>query len=281
MKRKILLPACVSVLLVLTPAIASAQAVLQLDFGPTVATGDAALTNSPWHTVSNSTSDKTWNTVGWTDIAAGGLKWSDGTTAARISLSLGGNTASTKNIYLSGNSNYPGEASRLSGALGTATASGVYSGTSVATDGIYVGSSSGTRSVGFQLAGLAAGTYDIYITARNTNLSGSQTQNLYVGTSSVASDNFNFTNYATESLTFSSNTVSTTAWVEAGKGEAANYVKFTVTLSSGDILNIASQSSVRGFLNSVQIVAVPEPATVALLAGLGVLTTVIVFRRRS
>lgn len=73
------------------------------------------------------------------------------------------------------------------------------------------------------------------------------------------------------------------AWVEAGSAKA-NYVKFTVDLSAGQALNIGvsgteNGSIDRGFLNSIQIVAVPEPASLALI-GMGGLMIMPVRRRQ-
>jgi hypothetical protein len=69
---------------------------------------------------------------------------------------------------------------------------------------------------------------------------------------------------------------STGAWIEDG-----NYLKFAVTLGAGDVLHVATLGGggeVRGFLNSVQIVAVPEPAISVMLGLSGVLFC---FRRRT
>lgn len=63
-------------------------------------------------------------------------------------------------------------------------------------------------------------------------------------------------------------------------------MKFSVTLTSGQFINIASRGAtdeLRGFLNSIEIVntsAVPEPASVAALAGLAALAGVVGIRRR-
>ncbi len=50
------------------------------------------------------------------------------------------------------------------------------------------------------------------------------------------------------------------AWIEGN-----NYIELTVTLAASDVLNLAVQGSDRGFLNSIQIVPVPEPSAAALL----------------
>ncbi len=120
------------------------------------------------------------------------------------------------------------------------------------------------RAVGFQLSGLSAGEYDIYVTARNTSSNANYTQTAYVGTSATAG-NFvlNGAGMTAETLAFANASASTASWIED-----SNYLKFTVTLGAGDVLNVATLGGggeVRGFLNSVQIVAVPEPAISVML----------------
>jgi hypothetical protein len=89
---------------------------------------------------------------------------------------------------------------------------------------------------------------------------------------SATSGNFvlNGTGMTSSTLTFASASTATTSWAEN-----ANYLKFMVTIGSGDVLNLATLgggAETRGFLNSVQIVAVPEPSTYALFfGGLGML----------
>jgi hypothetical protein len=105
---------------------------------------------------------------------------------------------------------------------------------------------------------------------------------------SSAAGNFNFQEtgnlYAFSTLTYSNpNAASsfTGSWVEG-----SNYIKLSVSITSGDFLNLAiagGGSENRGFLNSVQIVnttPVPEPSAFAALAGLGALGLVAVRRRR-
>lgn len=249
-------------------AVSLHASVLMLDFGPTTVAGIGDQTNSPYHQAEPSFVQTVWNKVETTDIASGGLVWSDGTAATGLALNIGGNSAAgvtTLDLAKTG---------LTSSAMGTSIVSGVYAGTSAGADGIYLGAS-GARAVGFQLSGLAAGTYDIYITARNTSTSSAQTQGLYVGTSASAG-NFDFSGYGAKTLTYANNTTAVTTW-----SEDANYVKFTVSLSAGNVLNLASYAPARGFLNSVQIVStIPEPSTYALFAGTGGLMLALGRRQR-
>jgi hypothetical protein len=248
-------------------AVSQAQ-VLMLDFGPTLVTG-ADQSNSPYHTVEPAFTGTIWNRIQTADVASG-LLYANGSAATGVSLNLGATiTAESTTIGLT---NTPS----LNSALGTSTNTGVYAGTSVGTDGISTGGSGNVRYVGFQLGGLAAGTYDIYLTSRNTNTGSAYQQIAYVGTSDTV-ENFDALKLSlTDSLSYANAADATSSW-QLGE----NYLKFTVTLGAGEYLNLAvvggATGERRGFLNSVQIVAVPEPSAVLLvgLAGTGFL-----FRRR-
>lgn len=255
--------------------------VMMLDFGPTVAIDDAgdanSLTNSPYHAVNTGFTQTTWNQVLTADIGTGNLKWADGSTATGISLNLGATTTATSTTI--GLSNTPSG----SNALGSATNTGVYAATSVAKDGIFTGTTTGgLRAVGFQITGLAPGTYDIYITARNTNTSVAHVQNLYAASAASTGD-FNFASYQTQQLNYTGGSDGTSAWVaEGAAGE--NYVKLSVTLTAlNPYLNLASfggTGEVRGFLNSVQIVStIPEPSSYGALLGAGTLGMALLRRK--
>ena len=257
---------------------ASAQ-VLMLDFGPTLATG-ASLTSSPHHFATAGFTDSTWNQIQTTDITSG-LLWSNNTAASALSVNIGATgDPTTRTINLA---TTPSSSLALGGTVNT----GLYAGTSVITDGIFNGSSGNARAVGVQIGGLSAGTYDVYISGRNTNTAATYDQNFYAG-AGTAAGNFTFaetssttaaSGYQTASLAYVNGTTATTNWAQGG-----NYVKLTVTLTDDDVLNIAAlghtSGELRGFLNMIQIVAVPEPGTFALLAGLLGLGTAAALRRR-
>lgn len=255
--------------------------VLMLDFGSTTAAGDDQ-SNSPYHTAAPGFSGANWNTLDNTD-PVGPLKWSDGTDAIgfdsnNITAAIGIGSATTgyaaiSTIDLATN---PSSVSALGGAIKT----GIYDGSTPGKDGIFTTVTSGNAysAVGLQIGGLTTGTYDIYITARNTSTQG-HTQLLYAGTSAGSGD-FAYTGYDTLTLSYDGTAdFGTDAW-----SEGVNYGKFSVSITSGEVLNIVSLGGAfqnRGFLNSVQIVsAIPEPSAYALLGGSGALALAVLRRRK-
>ncbi len=253
-------------------ACAHAQ-VLMLDFGSTASTG--AETNSPYHTAASpSFTDIKWNTV-TADVSSGGLFFSDTTAAAGVSVNMGVSTGTTTTIDL--------DANTFNQLTGSATDSLIYAGNSVGRDGMFT-NTTGNPYIGVQIGGLSGGTYDIYITARNTNTGSGQAaydQIAYAGKSSDLGD-FSFTGYISSTISYAANqnpdTYRTSAW-----SEGENYVKLSITLSDGEYLNlaVAGNGITRGFLNSVQIVsAIPEPSTYAVIGGLAMLGFAAIRRRR-
>jgi len=243
--------------------------VLMLDFGPTATTTPA---NSPYGTGAGAS--PVWNQVQMADPSA--LKFSDNTDAG-VTLNLG--TATTTTTLNLGTQ--PGTSNALGGYSGSNT--GIYAAGSVGTDAIYSGTNSVASTVGFQLSGLAAGTYDIYITARNTSrddATSGYAQVVKVGIS-TSSGNFDYNGYSSKTLTYAGS-LNSGAW-----SENVNYLKMSITLTSSDVLNLAvfgTGADLRGFLNSVQIVntsSIPEPSTYAVLAGFTALGVVGLRRRRS
>lgn len=260
------IPAVLAVL-TLSGVVSHAQ-VLMLDFGSTVVTGTSQ-TNSPYHSVTPGFTGTNWNQVQTSDVSAGSLVYASGTTATDVSINLGAAGLGSSTISLS-------TTPSNSGALGSLSNSGVYVDTSVGKDGIWNGSSaSSQRYVGFQLDGLEAGTYEVYVTSRNTSASVAYSQTVYLGASSTAG-NFDATTLSlSETVSYTGASDDIGAWADNG-----NYLKFTITLGTDQYLNLGvtgSTNEFRGFLNSVQIVAVPEP-TVPVMLGLSLV--LFGFRRR-
>ena len=257
------------------PLATAGAKVINLDFGATSI--GTATTLDPYHSVTGDAANLSWNTLlGTSNIASGALKYGDGTTVTGVAASIGvTNTSFTTSILAT----HPSDSSALGGYF----TSGIYGGsTSPARDAIFDrNSGANNRGVSLQITGLPAGTYDIYYVARNTSdnnaLAGQQyTQSLYAGTSSTTGD-FTFNSFANSTITYDAANTQTASWVLHG-----TYAKLTVNLASGNVLDLASVgggSELRGFVNSLQIVSVPEPSSLALLGG-GSLALLASSRRR-
>ncbi len=254
--------------------VSQAGAAILLDFGPTSpATGTNNLTNSPFHTATGSM-DTTWNVLGTADQLTGVMN-SDGT-AASVGVNIGATAASSTVIDLA---NQPGS----SNGLGTQIMTGVYRAGSIGRDAIFDGTNPSVHNVGFQLTGLAAGSYDVYLTMRNTNDFNIHSMTGFVA-AGTASPTFDHSGYSSVTLTYGQGAgAQTAAWVPNGMTDA-NYALFNVTLTAGQVLNVAVAGDgaggpqTRGFLSSAAIVAVPEPST--SLLGLAGFSLAILRRRR-
>jgi hypothetical protein len=162
--------------------------------------------------------------------------------------------------------------------LGSKFDGGIYAGN--ARSAIFSGGGDSDSKSGIRVAGLDAGLYTIYVTAKNTNndgeKNGADAYDIFYGTVDNASGNTDFSAFDTASMSNASTdwngsqAPDPTTWI-AGD----NYVAFDVDVAAGQDLVIVSDGLTdgedRGFLNTVEIV--PEPATMSLLAigGLGAL----------
>ncbi len=150
-------------------------------------------------------------------------------------------------------------------------------------------------AVGVKITGLTPGLYDVYVTARNTNVDPTTADwdeyDVYAGAILAGATTFAFTPDQhmtnTEQSRFDADPLSN-AWT-AGD----TYVAFQVQIAAGEALAIATDGTIRksdfpagqkpdndqlrGFLNTVEISLVPEPASLALI-GLGGL---VMLRRRN
>lgn len=240
-------------------------AAFMLDFGPTSV--GTATTLSPYHAVNPSFTDTVWNSsLGTADVSSG-LLYSDNSPATGVTINLGTGSGTTSILTTA-----PGSSS----ALGTGINTGIYGGsTSVARDAIF----NSFTSISMQISGLAAGTYDIYYVGRNTNrgLTDNYTQSIFAG-SSASAGNFNWSGYNTSMITYGGANTNTSSWVLG-----QNYAKATVTLGTGNMLNLGFSGTgieTRGFVNALQVVAVPEPS-VSLLLAAGLFVYILAARRRS
>lgn len=255
--RHLLLTAIAGFFLIHSVSSLSAQTLL-IDFGPTAATGDDRLV-SPGHAV-GAVPD---SALSWNKITADSSNLISSTGASTgVSINIGReSTAGGGTIDFDLNFGSIAGAGAATGAL--------YSGTKVARDGIY--NSSAGSALGVRIDGLSAGDYTLYFTARNTNTAmiGSRAERLYLNTGASAST-FDFSGLTAANYRDVSNTnslSSATGVFELG----VSYNSISFTLLADQSVFIATDgfeiNETRGFLNSLEIVAIPEPSTYALLLG--------------
>lgn len=262
-----------------------ASAALMLDLG-SVATTESDRANSPLHSAQAGFADTTWNTITTATGAKTGLLNSDGTAATGVTVFVGrSSNALWSTVTFAGAPTNVTSGTNTGGWTGVLAAS-----TSIGRDGHYstvgTGDLSPTRLTTIAIGGLAAGSYEIYIVGLNPGLSaatgatmGFWGTELSSVTGSTTYDAAALISGTPAGMASSTNSVSA-SWVEG-----ANYAKLAFTVSSSDaFLTLFSLgltgSEQRGYLNSIQITAVPEPSSAATLAALGGLGAALARRRR-
>jgi len=239
------------------------------------------LTLSPGHAEADvGLGETTWNTI-TTSSPNSSLKYSDGTTATGITLTLGQEAVAGNNTidYSTPVSTLTliGNGGGTSGRKSLLTANSIYGdsrlgSSAVGRDGFFGGTGS---AIGFRVDGLTAGNYVIYLMGRNTNANAAALAGMtfYATTGSSAGT---FATFNTTSSEFQANpTYTTAAYTNQYESfvEGQNYVALNFTLTAGQSLFVAvdgTETETRGFLNMAQIVSVPEPSAV-LLGGMGLL----------
>jgi hypothetical protein len=177
-----------------------------------------------------------------------------------------------------------GPALSFSGVTGTAATSGAYSGNSPARQAVFRNGATGTQNaaMGAAITGLSAGTYSIYMVGRNTN--GGATANpanFYLSVLGGSPTSFTFDG-AGNTTQLTANVTHTAASLTAATFESGvSHAEFlNITIAEGETLLLATEgtgSDPRGFINSIEIVSVPEPSMALLpLASFGL----IAMRRR-
>lgn len=257
--------------------------VLMFDFGTAAATG-ADLTNSPLHSADGSFTDTSWNSINSTTTGAKtGFTYSDGTAATGVSLYVG---RSSNNPWST--LTFAGGPTNVTSTSNPASLDGVFaSATSIGRDGHYAAYASGTgdptltRIMGVSVAGLNAGTYDIYLVGLNPGIAMSTAASMGFWAVELAGT----ANYDASTLVSGGPQAVSTNSVSSSWVEGSNYVKLTFTKASNDsyltFLTVGqSEAETRGYLNSIQIVAVPEPASAGLWMALVVAVGVASKRRR-
>jgi hypothetical protein len=248
------------------------------------------LTLDPGHDAGTiAAAETSWNNFSSTG-GSSSLVYGDGAAAAGITLTFGteatagsgtinlGTVTGINTSALYGSGGFVNGQRSLVGHADSIYGNGNVSGNSAVGRAGWLGASN--SAIGLRVDGLVAGEYRVYVMARNTN-SNAETaapMNLYATTGSLAST-FDFSSLsATVQANTTYPTSNTTAYNEFVSGE--NFVAIDVTLAEGQSLFLASDGASagepRGFINMVQVVAIPEPS-VPLLAGLGLLALV---RRR-
>lgn len=251
------------------------------DFGTAIATG-ADLSNSPLHAADGSFTDTSWNSINTTTTGAkSGFSYADGTAATGVTLHVG---RSSNNPWST--VTFAGGPTNVTSTSNPASLSGVFStSTSIGRDGHYAANASGsgdpapTRLMAVAIGGLAAGTYDIYVVGLNPNIALGGSMGFWaVEQSSIA-------NFDATALVGGGAQATTTNSVSASWIEGGNYAKLTVTLSSSDsyltLLSLGlTEAEQRGFINAIQIVAIPEPANAVGLSAVLVAGGAFFRRRR-
>jgi len=245
----------------LAPAV---EAAILFDFGPTATTGTDALLSPGHATGAVPGGEATWNTIGATNPVTTIVN-ADGTSATGVAIDLGASATNGTTINFASAIN----GGSLTGSSPTNTADGtIYQGTAPGRDGIFGNGASNTTDVkvGAQITGLAAGTYTVYVTGRNTNNgAASVPETFYVGVAAPTTGTYDFTADASAAATNPLN-----AGLVAFE-EGVNYASFDVTVADGQALYVVADGTAgaepRGFLNTIELVtpAVPEPATAGLL----------------
>lgn len=260
----------------------ASAASLLLDFGTGAPTGAATGADgliSPGHQSGGiSSGENTWNYID-ADTKTG-LVFGDNTPSG-VSIITRGETADNTNII-----DYAaGRGLNLVAVVGSgASPNTIYSDNRPARNAVFtVGvNNSNNAAVGSKITGLAAGTYNIYVTGRNTNNNASAVpQAFYLSTAASSLNTFQFSGAGntTEASGSITNTVASLSLTTHSQG--VTYAAFeNITLGENESIFLATEGTggeLRGFLNSIEIVLVPEPSAFALLGGS---LSLLAFRRR-
>lgn len=221
--------------------------------------------------------EKTYN-YGGTSAALSALVYGDGSPATNVSVKIAAESSVGNNTinFASG----PGL--NFSSVTGSAVnvAGSAYSGNSPARQGVFRDSTGGSNNaaMGVSITGLAAGTYTIFMTGRNTNAGAAGTPaDFFLSVVNGGMPDaylFSGTGNITQQTASATHTLDSLNGASFASG--VTHVEFNVTLAEGQTLLLATEGTggeLRGFLNSLEIVSVPEPSAAILSFGaLGLLS---------
>ncbi len=224
---------------------ASANAIL-FDFGSTAYTG----TDSPGHEDGLATGS-TWNSLAVDTVS--GIVDEFGNAVAGVSVDLGQTTTDTGFIV-----NYAA-ATKVASYAGSATYSLFNS--DLGTDHV-VRDGSGLRGVAIVVKGLAYGDYDFYLTGFRGDVTQNVAHDYYVRYATGSSDVTDFTN--APQLDLPNTTLTQPDWIDGD-----NYVtaSFIIDANNPNLYLLQNSDTFIGVVNSLEIVPVPEPATMTLALG--------------
>ncbi len=271
MKRTpILWKAALSLALAVTASDGRAASLL-LDFGPTTVASTESLLDMGHFSGAVPTNQISWNKIVNADNSS--LVFADGSAATGVSVTIG-----RSDLGISNDIDFNSK-SVTSSALGGQLNIGIYTNTSPIKDGIFATGTAtvNTNAVGIRVNGLAAGTYTLYISGRNTSTAATAPQEFFA-TNGPSAASFAFgTNdsFGVESNLASApgGTLTQADAITSTFAYGDNCILVTVTLNSGDSLFLAAigiaTNEFRGFLNSVAIasgqpVLTNFPATIVI-----------------
>jgi hypothetical protein len=258
-------------------------ATLLLDFGNQAVTNtspDFDATVSAARAAGALTSSETqFNQIGnsGTSNVVGGLLYGDATPATGVTLTFGLESTYGNNTITYGTTT---DTFNFTSVAANTVNTGVFSGTRVGKDAVFAGRGSPNNTVnaalGLRIDGLSVGEYQVYFVGKNTNSTAVNSQRFYLSTGATATS-FSFLS-GTSTTDVLNDTANTNPAYLAGRNY--NVLSFSIT-SPGQSLFFATEgiTSVdgRGFLNSLEIVQVPEPASAGLAIAGGM---VFLVRRR-
>lgn len=237
----------------------AASSTVLLDFGPTVVQPADATLDMGHFSGAVPSNEISWNQIQAADVTSG-LVYSDGSPASGVSVVVGRSDAGVSNIV-----NFNNKVIKSS-ALGGAEKNGIYTNTSPTKDGIFANGDSNynTNVVGVRIDGLAAGTYTLYISGRNTSTGSTSTERFFA-TNASATSSFLFSSDATPNAIELNKAAPPGSQPDASKATmdtfayGDNCAALAVTLSANQSIylaatGVAADTGFRGFLNAVEIV---------------------------